>query len=149
MNRTPVRACFVRGPALVALALLLGGCGGGAKTVENPPTSGGPPPAYGGPAAMPVLAPSTTKPSTVTPVAAMLMPFCELAGGVIVTVPGVWASSVASASWICSDSVYPPGSTTTVSPALIRCSALVIVFQGVAELRAVASVRVSSPLGDT
>jgi len=32
-----------------ALALLLAGCGGGAKTVENPVTSGGPPPSYSGP----------------------------------------------------------------------------------------------------
>ena len=34
---------------LIVLALL-GGCGGGAKTVENPVTAGGEPPAYSGPA---------------------------------------------------------------------------------------------------
>ncbi|MGB5102171.1 MAG: LamG domain-containing protein [Steroidobacteraceae bacterium] len=35
--------------ALAALLALLAGCGGGAKTVENPVTSGGTPPAYSGP----------------------------------------------------------------------------------------------------
>ena len=79
----------------------------------------------------------------------MLMPFCVFAGGVIVTVPDVCAISVASASWICSDSAYVPGSTTMVSPALIRCSAFVIVFHGVATLRAVASELASLPPGDT
>ena len=36
--------------AVVACALALGACGGGAKTVENPVTSGGPAPTYSGPA---------------------------------------------------------------------------------------------------
>ncbi len=35
--------------ATCGLLALLAGCGGGAKTVENPVTSGGAPPAYGGP----------------------------------------------------------------------------------------------------
>ena len=36
--------------AAFGLLALLAGCGGGAKTVENPATSGGTPPAYSGPA---------------------------------------------------------------------------------------------------
>ena len=36
--------------ATLGLLALLAGCGGGAKTVENPVTSGGEPPAYSGPA---------------------------------------------------------------------------------------------------
>jgi hypothetical protein len=43
-------AWLARTTALAALALLLAGCGGGAKTVENPVTSSGPPPSYSGPA---------------------------------------------------------------------------------------------------
>jgi hypothetical protein len=40
----------VRIVAALGLLALLAGCGGGAKTVENPATSGGTPPAYSGPA---------------------------------------------------------------------------------------------------
>jgi hypothetical protein len=49
MNVAISRAWLFRVTAIVVLALLLLGCGGGAKTVENPVTSGGPPPAYSGP----------------------------------------------------------------------------------------------------
>src|SRR5512134_2951875 len=45
-----LRALTIRVAAFGAAALLLGGCGGGAKTVENPVTSTTPPAAYSGPA---------------------------------------------------------------------------------------------------
>jgi hypothetical protein len=48
--RARLRTWVARATGLGALALLLAGCGGGAKTVENPVTSGGPPPSYSGPA---------------------------------------------------------------------------------------------------
>jgi len=41
---------LLRATAVLGLLALLAGCGGGAKTVENPVTSGGAPPAYSGPA---------------------------------------------------------------------------------------------------
>ena len=40
----------LRGFAVVACALALSACGGGAETVENPVTSGGSAPTYSGPA---------------------------------------------------------------------------------------------------
>ncbi len=49
MNITTLRTWTIRAAAISAAALLLGGCGGGAKTVENPVTSGGTPAAYSGP----------------------------------------------------------------------------------------------------
>jgi hypothetical protein len=45
-----LRTWATRTIALGAVALLVAGCGGGAKTVENPNTTGGTPPAYSGPA---------------------------------------------------------------------------------------------------
>ncbi len=48
MMNTTMRAWTLRAAALAAV-LLLAGCGGGAKTVENPVTSGGTPAAYSGP----------------------------------------------------------------------------------------------------
>jgi hypothetical protein len=45
------RAWLSRALVLGATVLVLAGCGGGAKTVENPITSNGPPPAYSGPPA--------------------------------------------------------------------------------------------------
>lgn len=41
---------LLRATATLGLLALLAGCGGGAKTTENPVTSGGTPPAYSGPA---------------------------------------------------------------------------------------------------
>jgi len=49
MNTTTLRAWTIRAAAVGVATLLLGGCGGGAKTVENPVTSGGTPAAYSGP----------------------------------------------------------------------------------------------------
>jgi hypothetical protein len=49
MNTTTLRTWMIRGAAVGAAMLLLAGCGGGAKTVENPVTSGGTPAAYSGP----------------------------------------------------------------------------------------------------
>jgi hypothetical protein len=50
MNSLNLRALTIRVAAFSVAALLLGGCGGGAKTVENPVTSTAPPAAYSGPA---------------------------------------------------------------------------------------------------
>jgi hypothetical protein len=49
MNTTTLRIWTIRVAGVGAAALLLGGCGGGAKTVENPVTSGATPAAYSGP----------------------------------------------------------------------------------------------------
>jgi hypothetical protein len=49
MNTTTMRTWMIRCAAVGAASLLLAGCGGGAKTVENPVTSGGTPAAYSGP----------------------------------------------------------------------------------------------------
>ncbi len=49
MNITTLRTWMIRATAVGVAALLLGGCGGGADTVQNPVTSGGTPAAYSGP----------------------------------------------------------------------------------------------------
>jgi hypothetical protein len=49
MNITTLRTWMIRATAVGFAALLLGGCGGGADTVQNPVTSGGTPAAYSGP----------------------------------------------------------------------------------------------------
>jgi hypothetical protein len=50
MNDFNLQAWMSRALAFGALALLLAGCGGGAKTEQNPVTSGGTPATYSGPA---------------------------------------------------------------------------------------------------
>src|SRR5512137_1332158 len=50
MAHAHARLSTLRALLVVAGALALSACGGGAKTTENPVTSGGPPPAYSGPA---------------------------------------------------------------------------------------------------
>ena len=50
MTSRQTRAWDLRGLALASLLFVLAGCGGGAKTVENPATSGGTAPGYSGPA---------------------------------------------------------------------------------------------------
>jgi hypothetical protein len=50
MDAATSRSWTIRAAAVGVVALLLGGCGGGAKTVENPVTSTSTPAAYSGPA---------------------------------------------------------------------------------------------------
>ncbi len=50
MDAANSRSLMIRAAACGVVALLLGGCGGGAKTVENPVTSTAPQAAYSGPA---------------------------------------------------------------------------------------------------
>src|SRR5512135_2538185 len=50
MHTTPIITRPARLLATIGLFALLAGCGGGAKTVENPATGGGTPPTYSGPA---------------------------------------------------------------------------------------------------
>jgi hypothetical protein len=50
MYTTPMVKLPSRLLATLGLLALLAGCGGGAKTVENPATGGGTPPTYSGPA---------------------------------------------------------------------------------------------------
>ena len=49
MGSHGLRSAFTRALVPVLVLALLAGCGGGAKTVENPVTSGGAPPTYSGP----------------------------------------------------------------------------------------------------
>ena len=50
MDAAMSRSWVIRAAASSVVALLLGGCGGGASTVENPVTSTAPQSAYNGPA---------------------------------------------------------------------------------------------------
>ena len=50
MDAAMSRSLMIRAAAFGVVALLLGGCGGGAKTIENPVTSTAPQAAYSGPA---------------------------------------------------------------------------------------------------